>query len=353
MLPLDEPLLQAQMNPVQRCLKAIRRQSPDRVPVVPLIISHAAQLAGVPFSTYNRNPRVIVDCQVAAWRKYGYDGIHVTTDNWILPQALGVPVQFYPDLPPTGLARPLANTKDLSVLPPVNEARSAARMGLLPEATGYARDMLGDTCFIKTNFDQGPFSLASAVRGIEQLMIDMHDDEGFVFDLLEICTEMVCELGLGVGRARPHAITFGDSVAGLISRADFIKFAFPPEKEVVQRLHAALDMPVFLHICGRASHILDYMVSTGADVLELDHCNDFAEVIRQVGSRVCVEGNLDPAGVLWQGSPELVRKKSAELVRLAGADGGLILSPGCEVPRDTPPANILAMVDAARDYSSR
>ncbi|MGD1103552.1 MAG: uroporphyrinogen decarboxylase family protein [Terriglobia bacterium] len=339
------------MNPVQRCLKAIRHDSPDRVPVIPLIISHAAQLEGVPFGTYNRDPRVMVDCQVAAWRKYGYDGIHVTTDNWILPQALGVPVQFHSDLPPIGLARPLANTKDLSALPPLREAKSAARMGLLPEATRYARDLLGDTCFIKSNFDQGPFSLASAVRGIEQLMIDMYDDEGFIFDLLEICTEMVCELGLAVGRARPHAITFGDSVAGLISRKDFCKFAFPPEKEVVRSLQAALDVPVFLHICGSASHILDYMTGTGADVLELDHFNDFAEVKRQVGSTICLEGNLDPTRVLFQGTPELVREKSVELIRAAGTCGGLILSSGCEVPRDTPPANIFAMVHAAREYA--
>jgi MtaA/CmuA family methyltransferase len=321
--------------------------------VIPLIISHSIQLAGVPYWTYNRDRKVIVDCQVAAWRKYGYDGIHVTTDNWILPQALGVPVQFYPDQPPTGLARPLASTKDLSALPPLRVAKSAARMGLLPEATRYARDLLRDTCFIKANFDQGPFSLASAVRGIEQFMIDMHDDEGFVFDLLEICTEMVCELGLAVGRARPHAITFGDSVAGLIGRHDFIKFAFPFEKEVVRRLQAVLDLPVFLHICGRASHILDYMAKTGADVLELDHFNDFAEVKRQVGAMVCVEGNLDPSGVLLQGTPELVREKSAELIRMAGTEGGLILSSGCEVPPGTPPANILAMVDAARDLAGR
>jgi uroporphyrinogen decarboxylase len=63
-----------------------------------------------------------------------------------------------------------------------------------------------------------------------------------------------------------------------------------------------------------------------------------------------VEGNLDPTGVLLQGSPELVREKSTELIRLAGTHGGLILSSGCEVPRETPPANLLAMVDAARDY---
>ena len=81
-------------------------------------------------------------------------------------------------------------------------------------------------------------------------------------------------------------------------------------------------MPVFLHICGRASHILDYMTATGADVLELDHFNDFAEVKRQVGSTVCLEGNLDPTQVIFQGTPELVHEKSVELIRDAGSVAG-------------------------------
>lgn len=338
------------MTSLERCMAAVRRQEPDRVPVVPLVISHAAKLAGVPFSEYNRDPQVIAEVQAAAWRRYGYDGIHVTTDNWILPEALGVPVKFDPQLPPVGLERPLALSRDLALLPPVAEAKQAARMGLLPEATRRARRLLGDACFIKSNFDQGPFSLASAVRGLEALLLDIADDEVFVFDLLEVATEMVVHLGLSVGQAGAHAVTFGDAVAGLLSREDFLKFAFPFEKEVVDRLHAALDVPVFLHICGKTTHIVDLMAATGADALELDYQNDFAEMKRRVGSLVCLEGNLDPAGLMLYGTPELVYQASLDLIRAAGAGGGFILSPGCEVPRDTPPENIDAMVRAARQF---
>jgi uroporphyrinogen decarboxylase len=336
------------MNCLERCLCAVRRQVPDRVPVVPLIISHAVRQAGIAFSEYNQSPELIASVQAQAWRRYGYDGIHVTTDNWILPQALGVPVRFHDDMPPVGLTRPLAAARDLSLLPPLEEAKSAARMGLLPAATRCARGMLGDSCFIKTNFDQGPFSLASAVRGIEALMMDTVDQEQFVFDLLEMAVEMVSHLGIEVGRAGAHAVTFGDAVAGLVSREDFIKFAFPALQEVVRRLHAQLDVPVFLHICGKTTHIVDYMAKTGADALELDFQNDFGEMKRAVGSQVCLEGNVDPSGVLLQGTPELVYRKSRELIQSAGP-GGFILSSGCEVPRDTPPENVEAMVRASRD----
>lgn len=336
------------MTCLERCLCAVRRQVPDRVPVVPLIISHAVQQAGVAFSEYNQRPDLIASVQAEAWRRYGYDGIHVTTDNWILPQALGVPVRFHDDMPPVGLDRPLARKRDLALLPPLAEAKVAARMGLLPEATRCARRMLADECFIKTNFDQGPFSLSSAVRGIEAFMMDTVDQEQFVFDLLEIAVEMVTHLGLAVGRAGAHAVTFGDAVAGLVSREDFIKFAFPALKEVVRRLHAELDVPVFLHICGKTTHIVDYMAATGADALELDFQNDFGEMKRMVGAEVCLEGNIEPSGVLLAGTPELVYRQSRELIRGAGP-GGFILSSGCEVPRDTPPENIHAMVRAARE----
>jgi uroporphyrinogen decarboxylase len=93
------------------------------------------------------------------------------------------------------------------------------------------------------------------------------------------------------------------------------------------------------------------MADTGADALELDHFNDFAQVKKQIGARTCLEGNLDPARVMLQGTPEVVRQKSAELISIAGKGGGFILSPGCEVPRDTPPENMLALVEAARDFS--
>jgi len=54
--------------------------------------------------------------------------------------------------------------------------------------------------------------------------------------------------------------------------------------------------------------------------------------------------------MMLQGTPEVVRQKSAELISIAGKGGGFILSPGCEVPRDTPPENMLALVEAAVNW---
>ena len=58
---------------------------------------------------------------------------------------------------------------------------------------------------------------------------------------------------------------------------------------------------------------------------------------------------MDPTGVLLQGTPEDVYTASMKCIAVAGKNGGLILSSGCEVPRHTPPENIDQMLRAALD----
>lgn len=45
-----------------------------------------------------------------------------------------------------------------------------------------------------------------------------------------------------------------------------------------------------------------------------------------------------------------VRRESYECIEKAGLDGGFILSSGCEIPRDTPDANTMAMGLAGMEF---
>jgi MtaA/CmuA family methyltransferase len=342
-----------ELNSVERVRRAVAGEIPDRVPVIPLIIHHSMHIANVHYDHYAQDPDLLVSTQVSCWRTYGYDGFHVTCDNWILPSVLGCEIQFFQNQPPTAATRVLANSKDLSRLHRPKHG-TEGRMNYKVEATRRAAQAVGDQCYLKTNFDQGPFSLATAVRGIETLMIDMYDDPQFVFDLLEICTDTVIKFARACGQAGCHALTFGDSTAGLLNPQQFARFAAPFEKQVIQAL-SDLEIPVFLHICGSTAHIIDQMVDTGAQGLEVDYQHDIAFYRKKTGRRVCLQGNIEPSGVLFMGSAEDVYNASRTAIEQAihASDGSwqsrFILSSGCEVPRDTPPENIQAMVRAAKE----
>jgi uroporphyrinogen decarboxylase len=338
----------AELNAAERVRRTIAGETPDRVPVVPLIISHTMKLAGTGNDRYAQDPHAALQAQIKAWQFYGYDGFHVTSDNWILPSMLGCPIQFFPDQPPIATRRVLDDCKDLSLLRPV-ESGMEDRGAYKVEFTRLAVAAVGDQAYLKTCFDQGPFTLASAVRGIEKLMLDLYDDPQFVYDLLGICTHAVIRLARACAQAGCHALTFGDSVAGLLSRPLFERFAFPFEKQVIEGL-ADLGIPVFLHNCGDIAHIFELMVATGAPGLEVDYQHSIEYYKGRSGGKVCLQGNIAPSGVLFQGDEAGVREACRAAIAEGKPGSRFILSSGCEVPRDTPVENMRAMVQAARDF---
>ena len=105
-----------------------------------------------------------------------------------------------------------------------------------------------------------------------------------------------------------------------------------------------------LHICGKTEAILEEMTRTGAKILELDHSVDLAAAKAEVGTRVCIQGNLNPTGVLLTGEPNDVEAESRACIEKASKEGGFILSSGCEIPLNAPLENIKAMVSAAKRF---
>jgi uroporphyrinogen decarboxylase len=141
-------------------------------------------------------------------------------------------------------------------------------------------------------------------------------------------------------------VSNGDSPAGpdLISPELYKKYAFPYEKRVVEEAHTA-GMPYTLHICGNTELILNEMIETGADALELDYKTDVRKIAEVFNGRVTLIGNIDPSGVLALGTPEEVRLKTRELIKIMGKTNRFILNAGCAIPPDTPEGNIRAMMD--------
>jgi uroporphyrinogen decarboxylase len=61
-------------------------------------------------------------------------------------------------------------------------------------------------------------------------------------------------------------------------------------------------------------------------------------------------GNLDPVRVVLFGAPDEVIAAGKVCIQKAGLNGRFILSPGCEVPRDTPYPNLEALIRCADEF---
>jgi len=102
----------------------------------------------------------------------------------------------------------------------------------------------------------------------------------------------------------------------------------------------------WLHIAGPTDPILPFYPQAGADIANFDFCVDPLDAQR-VLPQTCLDGNIKPLSFV-EATPEVIADESSRLLDLFADRGGFILSSGCEIPPESKPENVAAMVLAAR-----
>jgi uroporphyrinogen-III decarboxylase len=97
---------------------------------------------------------------------------------------------------------------------------------------------------------------------------------------------------------------------------------------------------------------LEYGMAAEAnfDVFNFSHKLDIAEVKAKMGHRVALMGNVPPLDVGVRGTPAEVAQSARECLDKGAPGGGMILSFGGGVSPGTPPENIDALLEVARDW---
>jgi MtaA/CmuA family methyltransferase len=311
---------------------------------MPITMMFAADQAGVRYGDYVRDHRVLVEAQVITAERFGFDYVSAISDPAREAADLGSPVEFFDDQPP---ALPeehalLADKARLASLV-VPDPRAGGRMLDRVQAIALLKARAGATRLVE-GWIEGPCAEASDLRGINRLMIDFHDDPGFVRDLFAFVVDLELRFAAAQIEAGADIIGIGDAAASLVGPRLYREFVEPMETKLVAGVHA-LGALVRLHICGNTRRILDGMGRTGADIVDLDYPSPVAQGRAQMGPDQVLLGNIEPAGVLRTGTPDAVTAAVAECHR--GGGPRWIVGAGCEVCRDTPEANIRALCDYA------
>ncbi|MCP4374721.1 MAG: uroporphyrinogen decarboxylase, partial [bacterium] len=219
------------------------------------------------------------------------------------------------------------------------------------EASRLLKQHFGDEICIRSNCDQAPFSLACMMRGMQNWMMDLMnpDNEQNIAALLEYCTEATSQFVNLMAKTGAHVISNGDSPAGpsMISPAMYRQYALPYEKRIAATVHSA-GPKYILHICGDTTAILDDILETGADGMELDYKTDVTAARDKMKDQMCFVGNIDPSGVMALGTVEDVARETTRLLEIFAGEPRFILNSGCALPPVTPPENIRTMIEIAR-----
>jgi len=340
----------AEMTGLQRTRAAMRGRVVDRVPTFPILIAPACQLTGVPQGRYMTDAQVMADTLLAAREMCGFDGIYVSRDNWVYHQALGGELTFPADDESFSRKPLLESIRDFRRLA-VPDPSSAPGMTTLLSAARKVVEAAGDRFYVQANIDTGPFSLAAVLRGAQDFLVDLStENEADLRDFLRFCTNVVVAYGKAMIATGVHGIQFGDSVASLVSPLDYERFVLPWQEAAVDAL-AGRDCNLWIHICGGTEHILHFLRRLPIQGFEVDAKVPMARARELLGEKIALKGKLDTTFLL-QASPQEVRAACWRILEEKGMERGLVLSPGCGVPRMTPLANLRAMVEACKEHAA-
>jgi uroporphyrinogen decarboxylase len=343
------------VNGYRRIKAVLEGGRPDRVPVMLHNFLMAAREAGFTQRRFREDPGAIAESFIRAVETYGYDGILVDVDTVVLAEALGVPVDHPEEMPARPSGAMLASLAGVRDLGPADVGRHPRIQVWLEAVRRLAAHFRGEV-FVRGNCDQAAFSLASMVRGPAEWMMDLLDpaNRRDAQALLGHCAEAAVSFLRLMAATGADMVSNGDSPAGpdLISPALYAEFAQPSERRLVEEAHR-LGLPYALHICGDTTRILEPMLATGADALELDYKTDVRTAREAMRGKAVFIGNIDPSGVLALGTPALVEAKTRELLDAWAGVPGFILNAGCAIPAETPPENLKAMIAAARSWAPR
>jgi uroporphyrinogen decarboxylase len=340
------------MNSLERVRTVLAGGIPDRVPVCLHNFMLAAREAGVRMEDYRVNPEAIACAHLQAVEKYGHDCILVDTDTTMLAEAMGARSECAPN-EPGRIVEPAIRSLDevdrLKVINPETDGRIPA----LLECVRLMSKQVGGEVAIRGNADQAAFDLACMVSGVEEFLMELvgQPDNPRIAQLLEVCYQSHLAVHRALAKAGAHFTSMGDSFAGpdVTSPRMFDRFARPYEERLVRDL-AADGIFVVIHICGDTSRILDMMAEYEPCGFELDYKTDACKAKRTAGEDHVLFGNIDPSGVLANGTVEEVQEATRQLISTWKPGGRFILNSGCAIPPTAPPENIHALVETARKY---
>lgn len=345
-----------ELTSLERVVMALQYKKPDRVPAAPLVCGASCRVLGYSYDRWSQEPDVAVASLLAAQELIGFDGFLTLVDLSVEAEDFGQEVIF----PERSTAHPnfdnpfIRTADDYLKVKPV-DPRTSRRMSTVIEIVRGLVAARGKD--IPTmGFVYGPLGVLSQIRGHAELFKDIIRHPDRVLEAVSTINDVLVEYALAQVEAGAHAIVLDPlySSASILKKSSWVKFEAEIFKSVADAIRNA-GVPVIVHNCGGGVYfdaVMEYI-----NPLAISHAYPahgsatWEEHADKWGKRVVTIGVADPAKVGHEYSQQqVVDDCRAQIETFKVAEGGFILSSGCEFP---PNGNLLSaktMVETAKAY---
>ncbi len=191
------------------------------------------------------------------------------------------------------------------------------------------------------------------MRGYENVVFDMADEEPLLNDLLKMVTDFNCEIVKRWITINPDMIAIpedlGMQTSPMLSPEHFHRYIAPAYNRLTKPIKEA-GVIVHEHSDGFIMPMMDDIIATGGDVINMqDLVNGIDNMAQHVKGRIAIDLDIDRQNITVNGTPQEIDDHIRECVeKLSAPEGGLSLFYQPWAP--TPAENMDAVFNAMEKY---
>ena len=207
----------------------------------------------------------------------------------------------------------------------------------------------------------GILQTASQLRGYDKLFTDFALNPDLAHTLLSrlsaIVNEMYRRYMDAIGRYVQVVVITDDQGTQnslMVSPRMFRTFIKPYLKSQIETIKNTANVKVLMHCDGAIAPIIPDLIEIGVDILNpiqtvVKGLEDTRALKEKFGDQICFHGAIDVQQFLPNATVEEVRAEVKKRIADLGTNGGFILAPCHNINIDVPPANVVALFDAAKE----
>jgi uroporphyrinogen decarboxylase len=344
-------------------LRALLRQPTDYTPVWLMRQAgrylpeyRASRARAGSFLGLAKNPEFATEVTLQPIDRYPLDASILFSDILTVPDAMGLGLYFEDGEGPK-FERTVRTEAEVAAL----RVPDMAELQYVFDAVTSIRTALNGRVPL-IGFSGSPWTLACYMvegggsREFHTIKKMLYSRPDLMHRVLEINAEAVAQYLNAQIDAGAQAVMIFDSWGGALADGAYQAFSLAYMRKVVSKLQREKDgvrIPAIVFTKGGGLW-LDEMADIGADALGLDWTVNLGRARAQVGERVALQGNLDPAILFAE--PAQIRAEVERSLTSYGAPEaghGHVFNLGHGISQFTPPESVTAMVDAVHDFSRR
>jgi uroporphyrinogen decarboxylase len=321
--------------------------SADRRLAMPILAFPGAALIGCSVRELVTDSAAQVAAQHALHKRLATTFLLSAMDLSVEPEEFGAEIRFADTEVPTVTGRLVCDEENVARLavPVVGARRSRVYVETIRR---LAADAGGQPVLAGM---MGPFTLASRLYGISETLVDSIERPELIHALLAKAHAFLVAYARAFKTAGADGVIVAEPMAGLISPQAVREFSSAYLRCLVAEVEDE-NFEVIVHNCGARLAHLPAILESGARIYHFGQPMDMAAALAEVPPGVVVCGNLDPSGVFVRLTPAAVRDSTLALLRAVARESRkFVISSGCDLPPDTPLANIEAFFRTVRDQS--